>query len=73
MEVHRTGQFDQSDVFLLQSDFTGLSPDLDQTSSRIWPSPTDSVGSLTGCPVSPLELTGSGESLLESVGKQGGV
>ena len=73
MEVRWTGQSGQSDVFLLQSDFTGLSPDLDRTSSGIWSSPTDSVGSPTGCPVSPLELAGSGESPLESVGKEGGV
>ena len=52
MEVRRTGQSGQSNDFLLQGDFTGLSPDLDQTSSRIWSSPMD-------CPLGPLELAGS--------------
>ena len=73
MEVHRTGQSSQSDDFLLQGDFTGLSPDLDRTSSGIWSSPMESVGSLTDCPLGPLELAGSSESPLESVGKGGGV
>ena len=73
MKVHWTGQSGQSDDFLLQGDFTGLSPDLDQTSSRIWSSPMESIGSLTDCPLGLLELAGSGESLSESVGKGGGV
>jgi len=66
------GQCLKSDDFLLQGDFTGLSPDLDWTSSRIWSSPTESVGSLTDCPLGPLELAGSGESPSESIGKGGG-
>jgi len=49
MEVHRTDQTGQSDNFLLQSDFTRLEPDLNQTSSRIWSSLTDSIGSLMDC------------------------
>ena len=73
MEVRQTLQSGQSDDFLLQGDFTGLSPDLDWTSSGIWSSPIDSVGSPMDCPLSPLELAGSGESPLESVGKEGGV
>jgi hypothetical protein len=72
-EVRRTGQSGQSDDFLLQGDFTRLSPDLDRTSSGIWSSPTDSVGSPTDPADSPSELAGSGESPLESVGKGGGV
>ena len=72
-EVHWTGQSGQSNDFLLQSDFTGLSPDLDRTSSGLWSSPMDSVGSPTDCPVGPLELAGSSESPLESIGKEGGV
>src|SRR6266567_1025314 len=72
MDVQRTGQSGQSDDFLLQGDFTRLSPDLDWTSSGIWSSLTDSVGSPTGCPVGLLELAGSSESPLEFVGKGGG-
>ena len=73
MEVCWTGQSGQSDDFLLQGDFTGLSPDLDQTSSGIWSSPTDSIGSPTDCPLGLSELAGSGESPLESIGKGGEV
>ena len=73
MEVRQTGQSSQSDDFLLQGDFTGLSPDLGQTSSGIWSSPTESIGSPTDCPLGPLELAGFGESPSESVGKGGGV
>jgi len=72
LEVRRTGQSSQSDNFLLQSDFTGLSPDLDWTSSGIWSSPTDSVGSLTDC---PAESIGIGWVQSKSVGihwKRGG-
>ena len=68
MEVRRTGQSGQSDDFLLQGDFTRLSPDLDQTSSGMWSSPMDSVGSPTDCPLGPSELAGSGESPLEKGG-----
>ena len=72
-EVCRTGQSGQSDDFLLQGDFTGLSPDLDQTSSGIWSSPMESVGSSMDCPLGLLELAGSSESPSESIGKGGGV
>ena len=58
----------QSDDFLLQGDFTGLSPDLDQTSSGMWSSPMDSVGSPMDCPLGPSELAGSSESPLEKGG-----
>ena len=68
MEVRRTSQFGQSDDFLLQGDFTGLSPDLDQTSSGIWSSPMESIRSPTDCPLGLLELAGSGESPLEKGG-----
>lgn len=72
MEVRRTGQSSQSNDFLLQGDFTRFSLDLDQTSSRIWSSPTDSVGSLTDCLLGLSELAGSSESPLESIRKGGG-
>jgi len=49
MEVHWTDQTGQSDNFLLQSDFTRLEPDLNQTSSGIWSSLTDSIGSPMDC------------------------
>ena len=42
---------------------------MDWTSSGIWSSPTDSVGSLRDCPLGPLELAGSGESPLEKRGE----
>jgi hypothetical protein len=50
-----------------------ITGDLDRTSSGIWSSPTDSVGSPTDCLLGPSELAGSGESPSESVGKGGGV
>ena len=88
MEVRRTGDLSyfslflplepsevqrKSDDFLLQGDFTGLSPDLDRTGSGIWSSLTESIGSPMDCLLGPSELAGSGESPSESVGKGGGV
>ena len=48
-EVWQTDQSGQSDAFLLQGESIGLGPDWDQTSSRIWSSPIDSIGSLMDC------------------------
>ena len=59
----------KSNDFLLQGDFTGLSPDLDRTGSRIWSSPMESIGSLTDCPLGPSELAGSSESPSEKGGE----
>ena len=74
MEVQWTGHlsyfasFLEVNTFLLQDHSTRLGLDLDQTHSGIWSSQVQQIVQL-----GPLELAGSSQSPLESVGKWGGV